>query len=210
MRVGIYIDGFNVFYGLKRFEPDRNYRWLDLYRLAERLRPGNEISIVRYFTARIHSRGDPVSPVRQDVYNQALKTHAPLMVHEGEFRTDKRRMPLVNAPNPENSVVDVWRTEEKGSLAADGFLGRYDMAVLITNDSDLIEPIRLVQDELGFEVGVYNPQERFSGRLNRIAAFYVQISEADFAASQFPDVVIDQNGRTITRPAAWNVADETV
>jgi hypothetical protein len=212
MRVGVYVDGFNLFYGLKRFESfGQNYRWLDLGALAQRIRPHDEICRIRYFTARVDARDDVLSPRRQEVYIRALRTVENLSIHEGEFRTDKRMMPLVNPPDRENLVVNVWRTEEKGSdvslasyLLVDGFRNDYDLAILITNDSDLMEPIKLAQEELGYEIGVHNPQARFSGRLRRVATFYRQINEADFAASQFPDTIIDQNGRRITRPAKWN------
>lgn len=216
MRTGVFVDGFNLFYGLRRFERSgRNYRWLDLLQLAQRLRPNDDIKSIRYFTARLDGRIDPSSPRRQDLYIRALRTIACLEVHEGEFQTGKKSMPLVNPPNGERTLVNVWRTEEKGTdvslashLLMDGFQNRYELAIVISNDSDLTEPIQLVRSELELAVGVFNPQSGFSSRLNRVASFYTQINEQAYAGSQFPDVVIDRDGRRITKPEAWNPAHD--
>ena len=49
-RVAAYIDGFNLYYGL-RSKGWRRYYWLDLRRLVERLlRRGQQLVAVRYFT----------------------------------------------------------------------------------------------------------------------------------------------------------------
>lgn len=52
------------------------------------------------------------------------------------------------------------KTEEKGSdinlatyLLIDAFRGDSDMAVVVSNDSDPCEPIRIVQDEFHVPVG---------------------------------------------------------
>ena len=39
----------------------------------------------------------------------------------------------------------------------DGFQKRFEVAVLITNDSDLAEPVRIVLQELALPVGLLNP-----------------------------------------------------
>ena len=53
IRVITYIDGFNLYFGLKD-SGYRRYYWLDVERLAENiLRPGQELLAVKYFTADI-------------------------------------------------------------------------------------------------------------------------------------------------------------
>ena len=70
-----YVDGFNLYYGLKSKGWQRYY-WLDVRHLAENLlRPGQSLEAVRYFTARIRPQpNDPGKPARQDTYLQALAT----------------------------------------------------------------------------------------------------------------------------------------
>lgn len=55
-RVSVYVDGFNLYYGLKS-KGWRHYYWLDLRRLSEKLlRPGQRLVMVRYFTARVSAQ----------------------------------------------------------------------------------------------------------------------------------------------------------
>jgi hypothetical protein len=57
-RVVAYVDGFNLYYGLKSGY-GRRYHWLDLQRLASSLlRPGQELRAVHYFTARAYGNSD--------------------------------------------------------------------------------------------------------------------------------------------------------
>jgi hypothetical protein len=42
-------------------------------------------------------------------------------------------------------------------LLVDGFQKRYEVAVVISNDADLVLPISIPRDELGLPVGVVNP-----------------------------------------------------
>ena len=158
----VYIDGFNLYYGALKDTP---YRWLDLAALSRRLLPKHRIGRIRYFTAIVSARpNDPSGPDRQRTYLRALETVPHISVHLGEFLTSYVRMPLV-APQPGGSrFAQVIKTEEKGSdvnlatyLLADAFRQDCEAAVVITNDSDLKEPIRVVRSELGFPVGVVNP-----------------------------------------------------
>jgi len=55
-------------------------------------------------------------------------------------------------------MVEILDTKEKGSdvnlatyLLMDGFKREYEMAVVISNDSDLVEPIKLVTSERGLK-----------------------------------------------------------
>ena len=60
-RVIAYIDGFNLYFGLKAMGW-RRYYWLDLFKLSRNLLKTNqELVAVKYFTARI-SAGDKSTP----------------------------------------------------------------------------------------------------------------------------------------------------
>ena len=124
-------------------------------------------------------------------------------------------MPL-DEPKPFGpKTVEVIRTEEKGSdvnlashLLVDGFRDRYEVAAVITNDSDLTTPIKMVRDELRKTVGILNPhmnnpQSQPSVELRRAASFFKPISDDALAASQFPDELTDASGKTFRRPMNW-------
>jgi hypothetical protein len=106
-------------------------------------------------------------------------------------------------------MVDVLKTEEKGSdvnlgalLVAHGYQGRYRSAIVVSNDSDLVLPIRIVREELGVPVGLLNPHKTFAVELVKVASFRKQVRQGVLAAAQFPDQIEDEHG-TITKPASW-------
>jgi len=89
-------------------------------------------------------------------------------------------------------------------LIHDAHKGSFDVAVLVTNDSDLAEAIRIVRRELGLEVGILNPHEQTpSQMLLKHASFMKQIRHGVLAASQFPDVMRDTKG-AFHKPKAWS------
>jgi uncharacterized LabA/DUF88 family protein len=207
MLTNIYVDGFNLYYGCLKGTP---YKWLDLGALCRTLLPPNEIQRIRYFTAKVSAQADPHQPVRQHTYLRALQTVPGLTVHLGHFLTSTTRMPLAN-PVPDGArTVEVIKTEEKGSdvnlatyLLADAFRADADTFVVVSNDSDLMEPIRLVSQELGYRVGIVNPHQIVSRALQRAGpSFTKQIRRNVLAASQFPAQLHDAHG-IITKPATW-------
>jgi uncharacterized LabA/DUF88 family protein len=115
---------------------------------------------------------------------------------------------MPSAANPAR-MVDVIKTEEKGSdvnlaahLLRDGFTGDFDIAVVVSNDSDLLEPIRIVQSELGKPVGILNPQKHPSVVLKNEAKFFKSIRRSALAKCQFPPVLTDAGG-AIKKPSSW-------
>lgn len=81
MRVGVYIDGYILYYGARgicgRSTP--GWRWLDLRAMAEAVIAtrsrwrGTVIENVTYCTARISGASNPTGQHEQDVYLRALK-----------------------------------------------------------------------------------------------------------------------------------------
>ena len=99
---------------------------------------------------------------------------------------------LANPPASGPKTAEVIKTEEKGSdvalatyLMLDACRGDCETAVLITNDSDLREPLRLVRDELGLRTGVINPHEARRRSRALQATFFKQLRRGALAASQF-------------------------
>ena len=118
-------------------------------------------------------------------------------------------MPLAKLDHGRRRYAKVIKTEEKGSdvnlathLVRDAFRTEFEAAVLITNDSDLKEPVRIVRHELGLAVGILNPHKRTSRVLAKHASFIKQIRKGVLQKSQFPRSLRDNHG-TVTRPASW-------
>ena len=208
MRTNFYIDGFNLYYIAL---VNSLYRWLDLSELCSRLVPNHDLGRIRYFTAPIEYRPNrPGQRQRQLTYLRALNTIPNLSVHEGRFRTERRRRRLVE-PIPEvGEFVEVFETREKGTdvnlatyLLVDGFQGDYEQAVVISNDSDMALAIRKVRDVIGLPIGVVNPGPRDpTPMLRDSSTFQRHIRRRTLAECQFPDTLTDDVG-TITKPDGW-------
>ena len=207
MKTNVYIDAFNLYYGCIKGTP---FRWLDLRLLSEKLLPRHQIHRVRYFTARIQARPrDIQAPQRQQTYLRALQTIPNLTIHYGHFLSRPTRMPLARPRLIGPKTAEVLKTEEKGSdvnlatyLLLDAFDDDYEMALIISNDSDLMEPIKVIRQRFGLPVGVVNPQPNASQALRQVATFYRPLRRGALQASQLPAQITDANG-VITKPAAW-------
>jgi uncharacterized LabA/DUF88 family protein len=207
-RANIYVDGFNLYYGALKGTP---YKWLDLEALSRRLAPGCDINRIRYFTARIiQDPRDPGPWRRQYIYLRALATNPLTAIHLGKYQRNRVRMTLVAPRVGQPSTVEVFKTEEKGTdvniasyLLLDTFRSDSDLAVVVSNDADLAEPMRIVLREFGIEVGIANPCKRASAELSKVPVTYRrQIRESMLAASQLPFELKDKRG-IIQRPVAW-------
>jgi len=106
-------------------------------------------------------------------------------------------------------LISVVRTDEKGSdvnlashLLQDAFRSRCECAVVISDDSDLAEPLRMSQQDAGLVTGVFTSSKRPSRSLAPFATFYKTIRHNLLAASQFSPTITDAVG-TITKPASW-------
>ena len=205
LKTYVYVDGFNLYYGALRKTP---YKWLDLAQFCQRLLPNDNVAEIKYFTAQVSGdRRSPDSPIRQQLYLRALNTLPNVTIIFGHFLTHSVHMRVSNSNPGRWTKVD--KTEEKGSdvnLAAhilrDGFKGLYELAVVISNDSDLREPVRIVRQDLNLPVGIINPHERHSKELQEFATFIKRVREADLANSQFPDSLEDSHG-VFRKPRGW-------
>jgi hypothetical protein len=217
MRTNVYIDGFNLYYRLLKCNPQ--FKWLDLRALGHALlQPQNQVQTIRYYTARVSGRFDPAAPARQQVYLDALRTVPEITIHLGSFLVTKPWAGIVHPPQlrggnvpqfilPYPDVAKVWKTEEKGSdvnlgshLIRDAYQGHFEVAAVLSNDTDLVEPIRIVTQELRLPVGLLCPVPKPAGGLAQVASFIRHIRLQHLQISQFPDII---PGSSITRPVSW-------
>jgi hypothetical protein len=207
MRVCVYADSFNLYYRALKNTP---HRWLNPLELARRLLdPADNVELVRFFTARVSSRaGDPEAPRRQEIYFKALRTIPEIRFHYGRFLPKAKMRPLVADPT---HYVEIHDTEEKGSdvnlasyLLHDGWRDLYDAALVISQDSDLLEPLRLVKQDLKKPVGVvWLDGQEPSRRFRNAASFIRHATPARLAAAQFPNPLMGKDGHLIHKPDAW-------
>lgn len=211
VKTNVYIDGFNLYHRAVEGTP---YKWLDLSKLCKALLPSHQLSRIRYFTALVLPRpSDPQAPQRQQMYLRALSTIPNLTIHFGQFRNRVITRPLAAQQSGVGRYVQVLDTEEKGSdvnlatfLLVDAYNKGYEQALVISNDSDLALPIRLVRETLNLPVGVVNPNtnptEYTPKDLTDAATFTRRLRGNTLRDSQFPPTLRDAHG-IITKPAIW-------
>lgn len=173
----------------------------------------NDIVKIKYFTARVKNRvGDLDVQVRQNTYLRALTTNPKIEIIYGHFLTNDVWMVKASDEGKDVKKIDkikVIKTEEKGSdvniathLLMDGFKNLYEVAAVITNDSDLKLPIGLVKSELRKTVGVLCPHEKPSRELIKQASFFKSIKKETFLGCQLPEEIKDRAGM-IKKPSIW-------
>ena len=199
-RVVAYIDGYNLYFGLREQGWKRFY-WLNLQRLAEQfLKPKQALIETKYFTTIIKYPDDKRR--RQQEFLEALQTLPNLSVFYGHFLSDPitcRNCGHTYTTHHEK-MTDVNISVE---LMKDAFQDRFDTAFLISADSDLVSPIRTVQQLFPKKrvISIF-PPGRFSSALKRVSAGTLRIGHVELARSLFPDQVIKE-GIILERPASW-------
>lgn len=200
-RVISYIDGFNLYYGL-RSQRWRRFYWLNLYQMTlHLLKPSQHLVQIKYFTSIVDL---PVPKHRrQATFLDALRTLPDLEIHYGHFlgetvscshcghsyRTHHEKMTDVNI------AVE---------LMSDAFQDRFDVALLVTADSDLVGPVKAVKRLFSDKrvVSVF-PPGRYSNALKQHAHAYTHIGRDALAQSVFSNEVVKADGFVLRRPPEW-------
>jgi uncharacterized LabA/DUF88 family protein len=209
VRTRVYIDGYNLYYACLKGSP---HKWLNPYALCSALLPQNRIDMVRYFTAQVSARPhDPDQPQRQRTYFRALATAPAIRIHLGHFLTHEVTMPDARAWNAGRYLpLRVMKTEEKGSdvnlathLLMDAFDDAFEVAVIVSNDSDLKEPIAQVRGRFGKRIGLLVPRTiHVSRALQPLANFVKRFGPTALVNAQFPTSLTDSVG-TFHKPPRW-------
>lgn len=206
MRTAIYVDGFNLYYGAVK---NTNYKWLDPKLLCQNiLQSHHNIVSVVFCTARIKPTNEnPNAPNRQSAYLKALESYIPeLTVIYGHFLANKQICRPVDAKY--GTRIKVFRMEEKGSdvnlavrLVSNAFRDVFDCAIVVSNDSDLAEAMRVVRDELKKTVGLFTPRKyRASKQLMGYSSFQRTIRKSSLMKSQLPNPISETK---LFKPTSW-------
>jgi uncharacterized LabA/DUF88 family protein len=212
----VYVDGFNLYYCALR---NSKHKWLNLLALCGAALPKTcDIAALKYYKARVSARRNPSSPKDQNSYLTALATLPNVQVYFGRFQVTDKSMFLVQpmeflppgpTPYPTPEFVRVVKTEEKGSdvnlgvhLVRDALKGAFEHAAIVTNDTDLREPLRIVVEEAKLPVTLLTPVVHPSSDLQKLAT-HIRHLGPYLGVSQFPDPVIAPDGKSIPKPIDW-------
>lgn len=206
-RVEIFVDGFNLYYGMRAENRTCTYRktlWLDLRTFLARyaILEGESLDAVYYFTSPPMKNAERAE--RHRAYCTALEASGVTVVY-GRYKSKLVHCPLCDG--------DFQSFEEKEtdvnialSLLRRAVEDGYDKAILLSGDSDLapaIENARALFPEKEFLV--FFPLNRNSSkRLQQVSgATPIYRFLKSYRECQFPEVVLLPDGGAVARPASW-------
>lgn len=203
-RLVVYVDGFNLYHGLKE-RSGRRLLWLDLVHLARLLRPRSSLVRVRYFTAPVLD--DPAAASRQARYQAALLAQNPGLIEitQGRYQKKSRSCRSCGASwtQYEEKETDV---NIATALVADTATRATDSALILSADSDLAPAVRTARSlNATMFVAAAFPPTRYSAELSKLMPASFSIGMSKLTRAQLPRTVVDPaSGRTYTRPAKWS------
>lgn len=201
-RVIAYIDGFNLYFGLRAAGWKRFY-WLNLQTLVRNLlKPDQELVFTKYFTSRVSY--PPDKERRQSTFLEALETLNEFRIHYGHYQTNPQRCRKCGnkVMIPSEKMTDVNIAVE---ILSDAYQDLFDVALLVSADSDLTAPVLAIKNLFPDKrIVVAFPPQRHSAQLQRLAHGSLQIGRATVAKSLFPNKVPKADGFILQKPAEWN------
>jgi len=201
-KVITYVDGFNLYFGLKSKKWQRYY-WLNISKLAHNLlKPDQTLVHTKYFTALV--KDPPDKQQRQKIFLEALGTLQNTTIYYGKYQMNPRCCPRCNYQDfvPSEKMTDVNIATE---MMADAFQDKFDVALLISADSDLSRAVQKIQAIFPhkYVVAVF-PPGRFSSELKAVARVNFQLGRGKISDSLFPDEIIKVDGYKLIKPKQWS------
>jgi 6-hydroxy-3-succinoylpyridine 3-monooxygenase len=202
-RTMIYVDGLNLYYGALKGTP---YRWLNLQKYFELVRPDDDIQLIHYFTAVV----DPPHGIDQQTYLDALSTLPKLNIVVGAFIRKKVKCRVHACTLAQGRTF--LRPEEKRTdvnialqMLDDAYQGLAERFVLVTGDSDLLPAVQMVRLRVPqIEIVVYvpnnHPMRGATVELRNAAHKARNLPLVELRHAQFPTIL---PGARITKPGNW-------
>jgi uncharacterized LabA/DUF88 family protein len=199
-RVFVYVDGFNLYFGM--VEAGFDYcKWLDINGLAlSLLKPNQELLQVKYFTSRVGN--NPDKQKRQTTYIEALESLG-IKIYYGHYQSGSVEC---------NRCGNIWSTyHEKMTdvnistqMIIDAYQDNYDMAMLVSGDSDLVPPIKSIHENFKQKrVFVVFPPKRHNSSVSLVARGSMVIGRKKLLDNQLPLEVPKRDGHILRKPREW-------
>lgn len=205
----VYVDGYNLYYGVLSQNP--KWKWLDLYKYFSVLRSDEEVILVRYFTAliepdkRLSEKRD-----RQKRLLTAMGADGKVSVCLGRYqlRTVTCRAQCgLTYQTPEEKKTDV---NIAVSMMEDAIDARADCFILVSGDSDMEPAVQWIRKRYpAVKIIVYIPMlpgEEKTRRNDNYLSMGVACKPlplTDIDKFRLPHVVVLPNGQTVEQPKEW-------
>jgi len=197
-----YVDGFNLYFGIKT-SGWNNLKWIDINLLAQNLiKPNQKIVEVNYFTSRV--RNAPDKEKRQITYLEALEHYSRVNIYYGKYQpniiTCYSCGHSYSSPNEKMTDVNI-----AVKMLIDAFQNKFDTAILISGDSDLVPPVREIKKYFkDKKVIVAFPPKRHNISISNMVNGSFIIGRKKLKDSQLPDEIVKPDGHKLIRPTEWN------
>ena len=186
-RVIVYVDGFNLYFGMLE-AGFLNCKWLNINKLANNLLQINqELVEIKYFTSRVSN--NPDKQKRQTTYIEALESVG-IKIFYGHYQSDTTECRQCGNiwPTFHEKMTDVNIATQ---MMIDAFQDRYDMAMLISGDSDLVPPIKAIHELFkNKRVFVAFPPKRHNSSVALVAKGSMMIGRKKLVDSLFDNEVV--------------------
>jgi uncharacterized LabA/DUF88 family protein len=202
-----YIDGLNVYQGLKQLGL-RKYYWLNYLDLATTLlSPNEKLEKVKYFTSITIKAHNPDRHQRQLDYISALKT-----LDKNKFKAifGKHHWNYKYCRNCGHRTLNFKEKKTDVSIASeifrDAYQGNMDVIKLISADSDYIPILKTVLDLFpNIKIEVLFSPGRKSETMKKHCHSHIDIFKSVIGQNQFPNTVLSIGAkRSYLRPSHWN------
>jgi len=205
-RTIVYIDGFNLYYGAVRGSA---FKWLNLQRFFQLLRPDDNILKIHYFTALVDG---PTRP-NQKTYLRALGTLPLVNIVLGKFKKKQVRCSNSACTFTGDRFFDV--PEEKRTdvniavfLLDDAYQDQCDHSIVVSGDSDLVPAISLLKvrcphKKVTVYVPSWNPKRGAAVELRSVVDKHRTLPLNLLPFAQFPNPLPDGAGGLLHKPASW-------
>jgi uncharacterized LabA/DUF88 family protein len=199
-RVIVYIDGFNLYFGMQDAGIE-NSKWLNIKSLIESyLTHNQELIEIKYFTSRITNQ--PGKQKRQTTYLEALETSGVTIIY-GLYKAKDIEC---NNCGHNWSVSNEKMTDVNIAthLLLDAFEDKYDTAILISGDSDLVPPVKAIHKHFNKKtVSVFFPPNRHNVTVAGAAKGSQIIGKKKIKDHQFSLNITKKDGYILTKPESW-------
>jgi uncharacterized LabA/DUF88 family protein len=200
-KVYAFIDGFNLYHALDA-PSYRQFKWISLAKLMRcYLMAGDTLEGIEYFTTL--ATWDPAKVARHRLFIRVNEEQG-VAVTYGEFKRKDRFCTLCNRQfkSREEKQTDVNIALRLLEVAIQD---RYDKAILVSGDTDLIPALKAVTRTFpNKKVGVVIPIGRASEDLKNQADFHHKMKVKHLVDSRLDDNHTMTDGSVVTCPANWH------
>ena len=202
-RVVVFIDGFNVYHAINDNPDWHIYKWLNLSKLSQILVPKTErVEAILYFTALATWMPDKMA--RHRIYIKALELHGVQIIY-GLFEVRDKHCPNCNTwyQSHEEKQTDVNIATQLYKLAVED---RYDKALIMSGDSDLIPAVKSVKSTFPTkDIVVAVPIGRRAEELKLECDSHMRIRLKHLRDSRFPEEIDIGDGQFLSCPAPYRM-----